>query len=277
MSECLTTYRKVQYKTNDNFRTENEAELWDWLDSIPLSKARKHLAKDFSDGVLLTEIIHHFKPHWVDLHNYSPSNARHCKEDNWRLLNSRVLNKRFGLNLSDYQIENLSAGDTDMVESLLRFIKKKLETHKFYASLPRACIIPNNITKSSLRQRKDTLVLKDDANCFHPSDQCHLYNSVLKQALQDEFGYEFNRPESQWEKLLPHEDLQEWNDLKKKTKSVLTQLLNEEITMIPSMDFSHNQATIILKQFQLQKQKIESLEELLRLKDIKLCAYASSC
>jgi hypothetical protein len=36
--------------------------------------------------------------------------------------------------------------------------------------------------------------------------------------------------------------------------------------MIPPIDLSNNQATIILKQFQLQKEKIKSLEELLKLK-----------
>jgi hypothetical protein len=80
-----------------------------------------------------------------------------------------VLNKRFGLNLSDYQIENLSAGDTEMVESLLRFIKTKLETYKFYASLPRSCILPNNVNRCSSRQRKETLCAKEGSSCFHPS------------------------------------------------------------------------------------------------------------
>jgi hypothetical protein len=51
MTECLTPYRRVQYKPEYNFGNGDQAELWDWLDTIPLSKARKNLAKDFSDGV----------------------------------------------------------------------------------------------------------------------------------------------------------------------------------------------------------------------------------
>jgi hypothetical protein len=55
---------------------------------------------------------------------------------------------------------------------------------------------------------------------------------VLKQALQDEFGYELNTAESQWEKLLDDEDLQEWKDLKKNNKRLLTHLINEEVISV---------------------------------------------
>lgn len=50
---------------------ENEMlELYAWVDGIPLSKPKKSLSRDFADGVCLAEIIHHYFPRLVQLHNY---------------------------------------------------------------------------------------------------------------------------------------------------------------------------------------------------------------
>lgn len=86
----------------------NEEELqalYCWIDEIPLSRQKKNITRDFSDGgkyvdiitdfatfllpaVLTAEIVHHFLPHLVELHNYSPANSSLQKMENWRTLNS---------------------------------------------------------------------------------------------------------------------------------------------------------------------------------------------
>ena len=51
--------------------TEEElSELYAWVDTIPLSKPKKSIARDFADGVCVAEIIHHYFPRLVQLHNY---------------------------------------------------------------------------------------------------------------------------------------------------------------------------------------------------------------
>ena len=62
--------------------------LYAWIDEIPLSRAKKNITRDFSDGVLAAEVVHHFLPKLVELHNYSPANSTSQKLDNWRTLNS---------------------------------------------------------------------------------------------------------------------------------------------------------------------------------------------
>ena len=56
----------------------NEEDLqvvYNWVDEIPLSRPKRNISRDFSDGVLLAEIIKHFIPRLVDLHNYSAAHS----------------------------------------------------------------------------------------------------------------------------------------------------------------------------------------------------------
>ena len=90
-----------------NNAQDEESELmyiYEWVDSIELSRPKKNIARDFSDGVLLAEIIKSYLPHMVDLHNYpSCSNSKH-KESNWNVLNNKVL-KKLHIKLTKNEIE----------------------------------------------------------------------------------------------------------------------------------------------------------------------------
>ena len=44
--------------------------LYTWVDGIPLSRPKRNISRDFSDAVLLAEVVHHFFPKMVELHNY---------------------------------------------------------------------------------------------------------------------------------------------------------------------------------------------------------------
>lgn len=46
------------------------ADLYAWVDSIPLSKPKKSIARDFSDGVCVADVVHCYFPKLVELHNY---------------------------------------------------------------------------------------------------------------------------------------------------------------------------------------------------------------
>jgi hypothetical protein len=45
------------------------------VDTIPFSRAKKNIHRDFSDGVMMAELIFHYNPKLVALHNYPPANS----------------------------------------------------------------------------------------------------------------------------------------------------------------------------------------------------------
>ncbi len=72
---------------------EELQELYAWIDEIPLTRQKKNITRDFTDGVLAAEVVSHFFPKYVELHNYSPANATQQKVENWRTLNSKFWRK----------------------------------------------------------------------------------------------------------------------------------------------------------------------------------------
>lgn len=64
--------------------------LYSWIDMIPMSRKKKSIARDFSDGLLVAEIIKHFIPRLVELHNYTSANSTNQKLSNWGTLNRKV-------------------------------------------------------------------------------------------------------------------------------------------------------------------------------------------
>ncbi len=65
--------------------------IYEWVDSVPLSRPKKNIARDFSDGVMLAEIIKHSIPNIVELHNYSTAHSTTQKLYNWNTLNRKQL------------------------------------------------------------------------------------------------------------------------------------------------------------------------------------------
>jgi hypothetical protein len=63
--------------------------IYNWVDKIPLSRPKKNITRDFADGVLVAEIVAHFLPKYVELHNYSPANSATQKLYNWNTLNRK--------------------------------------------------------------------------------------------------------------------------------------------------------------------------------------------
>ena len=92
------------------------------MDEIPLSRPKRNIARDFSDGVLLAEIVKHHLPKLVDLHNYSQAHSVSQKSYNWNTLNVKVL-KKLGLNLSKKEIEAVVNMEPDAIEKILIALK----------------------------------------------------------------------------------------------------------------------------------------------------------
>ena len=108
---------------------DDESELmyiYEWVDSIELSRPKKNIARDFSDGVLLAEIIKSYLPNMVDLHNYpSCSNSKH-KESNWNVLNNKVL-KKLHIKLTKQEIESIIKAEPLAIEKLLQRVYAYLQ------------------------------------------------------------------------------------------------------------------------------------------------------
>jgi hypothetical protein len=93
-----------------------------WLNNIPISEHTGNIARDFSDGVMMAELLKHYYPRYVDLHNYSPVSKRASKVDNWSTLNKKVLSK-LNLQISDTMIAEIVAGTKAPILNLLTQIR----------------------------------------------------------------------------------------------------------------------------------------------------------
>ncbi|XP_029335706.1 uncharacterized protein LOC110298648 isoform X3 [Mus caroli] len=97
-----------------------------WLDRLPLSRPKRHLARDFSDGVLVAEIVKYFRPRLVDLHSYVPACSTDQKLSNWSLLNRKVFRK-LHLCISDNDIQRVVSNRPGVIESILCALREKME------------------------------------------------------------------------------------------------------------------------------------------------------
>ena len=106
--------------------TEDELKpLYKWIDQIPLSRPKRNIARDFSDGVLVAEVIAHFYPKLVELHNYSGANAMSPKVYNWQTLNARAL-KKLGFQIAREDFMDVCNCRAGAIERVLKLCKIKM-------------------------------------------------------------------------------------------------------------------------------------------------------
>ncbi|XP_076293791.1 sperm flagellar protein 1 isoform X2 [Lasioglossum baleicum] len=96
-----------------------------WIATIPFSKPSKNLTRDFSDAVLMAELLKVYYPRYVDLHNYVPANNFTTKKENWNILNRKVLSK-IDMKQSKDTINQLANFHPGTVEHLLLELWNKL-------------------------------------------------------------------------------------------------------------------------------------------------------
>ncbi len=92
--------------------------IYEWVDSIPLSRQKKNISRDFNDGVLLAEMIKYHYPRLVDLHNYPNASSTKAKLVNWETLNKKVL-KKLGVKITKNEINNIINSKPNAIENLL--------------------------------------------------------------------------------------------------------------------------------------------------------------
>ena len=105
----------------DNLEEEEDNKLmyiYEWVDSIPLSRQKKNISRDFNDAVLFAEMIKYHYPRLVDLHNYPSASSTKAKIINWETLNKKVLSK-IGLKIGKNEIDDLVRSKPNAIENLL--------------------------------------------------------------------------------------------------------------------------------------------------------------
>ncbi|XP_024521208.1 sperm flagellar protein 1 [Selaginella moellendorffii] len=98
--------------------------LYSWVDGIPLSRPKRNIARDFSDGVLAAEVVAHYCPRLVDIHNYSAANSLAQKIYNWNTLNNKGF-RRLNFSLTKEDVEAVANAENQMIERILKLLKYK--------------------------------------------------------------------------------------------------------------------------------------------------------
>ncbi|XP_044070639.1 sperm flagellar protein 1 [Siniperca chuatsi] len=110
-------------------RELNEEELQDfyaWIDKIPLSRPKRHITRDFSDGVMAAEVVKYFFPKLVDLHNYIPANCTQHKLSNWNLLNRKVFSK-LNFHVPEETVKRIVLSTAGVIEPVLSALREKID------------------------------------------------------------------------------------------------------------------------------------------------------
>uniref|UniRef100_A0A8C3SPH2 Sperm flagellar protein 1 n=1 Tax=Chelydra serpentina TaxID=8475 RepID=A0A8C3SPH2_CHESE len=111
---------------NRELDEESLQELYGWVDAIPLSRPKKNITRDFSDGVLAAEVVKFYFPKMVEMHNYVPANSTQQKLSNWGHLNRKVLNK-LNFSIPEDMIRKIVQCTPGMVELVLLPLRQKIE------------------------------------------------------------------------------------------------------------------------------------------------------
>ncbi|XP_019855022.1 PREDICTED: sperm flagellar protein 1-like [Amphimedon queenslandica] len=127
----------------DPVTQEDKQQLYAWIDEVPLSRQKKNISRDFSDGVMAAELAQHFFPNMVELHNYPPANSTTQKLTNWRTLNRKVFMK-LGFDVPDPVLQEVVASKPGVIEYILNHFKKKIEQVKAKEAASQISVFPRN-------------------------------------------------------------------------------------------------------------------------------------
>lgn len=111
--------------------------LYTWIDEIPLTRPKRNISRDFADGVLCAEVIAHYFPRLVELHNYPSANSTQQKLYNWNTLNSKVLRK-IGYNLPKDDMEAVIQCRPGAIEKVLYSLQQKMAKYRARRSSSRS-------------------------------------------------------------------------------------------------------------------------------------------
>lgn len=103
-------------------------EVYQWVDTFPLSRPKRDIKRDFADAINMSEIVKFTFPRLIDLHNYSPSNSYAQKTYNWNTLNQKAF-KKMGFQLTKDEIESLVTSKKWSLENVLIKIQRHMSIY----------------------------------------------------------------------------------------------------------------------------------------------------
>ena len=180
--------------------------IYEWIDTIPLTKQKKNIARDFSDGQLLAEVIKYYLPKMVDINNYPSTLNTNQKINNWVTLNNKVL-KKIGLRLTKKEINDVVNCKPQAIEEVLKkvynviqniFGKENIrsQVQKGNMNLEND---DNSILKKTLEEKENTIKeLTDTISILEKKlNSTNEYNQKLEEKIDEiiekirEKGYEY--------------------------------------------------------------------------------------
>ena len=215
-----------EYQDEISPEQENEVNdimyIYEWVDSIPLSRQKKNIARDFNDAVLLAEMIKFHYPRLVELHNYPSASSTKQKLSNWNTLNNKVL-KKLGLKISKEEINNVMNSKPNAIENLLKKVYRVI----------------NNLPQESQENQNINYENNNDNNVFRANKKNFIqsnnnFNNEEAQELQEKIAekeQEITEMEEHLEDLKKRieEANQKQNNLEKKWKELNEFIINNEI------------------------------------------------
>jgi len=103
--------------------------LYAWIDAIPLSRPKRNISRDFSDGCMLAEVISAYFPREVELHNYAAANSVKQKVYNFETMNQRVLRK-LGYQIPRMTIDDIVNCRPGAIEGVLHALQLKMARYR---------------------------------------------------------------------------------------------------------------------------------------------------
>ncbi|XP_034262075.1 sperm flagellar protein 1 isoform X1 [Pantherophis guttatus] len=113
---------------------ESLNDLYSWVDGIPLSRPKRNITRDFSDGVLVAEVVKFYFPKMVEMHNYAPANSTQQKLSNWAHLNRKVLSK-LNFSIPEDIVRKIAQCTPGVVELVLIPLRQKIEEKQKQAKM----------------------------------------------------------------------------------------------------------------------------------------------
>ncbi|CAM9819435.1 unnamed protein product [Chrysoparadoxa australica] len=145
---------------------EELQKVYVWVDEIPLTRPKRNIARDFSDGVLLAEVVATYFPRLVDLHNYGAANSIAQKKYNWNTLDEKVL-RRIGLHVTQADIEAAVHCRPGVIERILYQLQEKMAQYRAKSRRPSKDVssvgsIPRRSATSQQHQQRQQNVVSDE-------------------------------------------------------------------------------------------------------------------
>ncbi|XP_029041032.1 uncharacterized protein LOC114875194 [Osmia bicornis bicornis] len=166
---------------DENGRKLDE-ELYAWISTIPFSKPTKNLNRDFSDAVMMAEILKVYYPRCVDLHNYVPVSSINTKKENWSLLNRKVLSK-IDMKLTKDMINQLANCQPGAIENVLVELRNKVSKNSDYQNSSNISGDYKDFVEEGKKEEVSEKVIASDKLTVYSADQLTLNTEPSKSIL----------------------------------------------------------------------------------------------